>query len=91
MLNEETRQRLMERLNMVHQWPSVYMFKFIMEPEAERLDRVLALFPSESEVLRRYSAGGRYLSLTVREVMMNAHDVVDRYDRASAIEGVIVL
>lgn len=91
MLNEETKQRLRERLDQVHEWPSVYMYKFIFEPDQQRLDRVLALFPAEAEVLRKYSTGGKYVSITVREVMMNADDVVGRYDRASEIEGVIVL
>ncbi|MBK7086294.1 MAG: hypothetical protein IPH53_17200 [Flavobacteriales bacterium] len=45
MLNEETKLRLKERLDQVHEWPSVYMFKFIFEPEQSRLDAVLALFP----------------------------------------------
>ena len=91
MLNEETRERLKQRLDQVHTWPSVYMFKFIFEPDKERLDQVLALFPPESEVLRRYSAGGKYLSITAREVMMSAEEVVERYDKASGIQGVIVL
>jgi hypothetical protein len=91
MLSEETKERLRQRLDQVHQWPSVYMFKFIFEPEEERLAAVMALFPKESEVLRKYSTAGKYLSLTVKEVMMSADDVVDRYDKASAIRGVIVL
>ena len=60
-------------------------------PDAERLAAVTSLFPPEAELLRRYSKGGKYLSLTVTEVMMSADDVVDRYDRASAIPGLIVL
>lgn len=91
MLSEEAQAKLRERLDQVHEWPSVYMFKFICEPDQERLDRILALFPPEMEVLRRYSAGGKYVSLTIREVMMNADDVVERYVRASEITGVIVL
>jgi uncharacterized protein len=91
MLDDGTKQRLTERLDQVHEWPSLYMFKLIFEPDRERLEQVLALFPKESEVLRKYSQGGKYLSITVREVMMNAADVVDRYDRASEIPGVIVL
>lgn len=91
MLNEETKERLKERLNAVHEWPSVYMFKFIFEPDKSRLDSITALFPAEVEMLRKYSAGGKYLSLTVREVMMSADEVVDRYNRASEIQGVIVL
>jgi hypothetical protein len=41
--------------------------------------------------MRRYSTGGKFVSLTIREVMMNADDVVARYDLASGIKGVIVL
>lgn len=91
MLNDDTKDRLRQRLNEVHEWPSVYMFKFIFEPEQSRLDAVTALFPAEVEMLRKYSAGGKYLSLTVREVMMSADEVVVRYERAALIEGVIVL
>lgn len=91
MLSDETKQRLKERLDQVHEWPSVYMFKLIFEPDQDRLERVQALFPSEAEVLRKYSTGGKYLSYTVREVMLNADEVVARYDRASEIQGVIVL
>lgn len=91
MLSEDAKTRLRASLDKVHAWPSVYMFKFIFEPEAERLESVLALFPPESEVLRRYSAGGKYLSLTVKEVMISADDVVARYDRAASIQGVITL
>lgn len=91
MLSEESKSRLKGSLEKVHDWPSLYMFKFILEPEEDRLNQVLALFSAESEVIRRYSAGGKYLSITVKEVMMNADEVVARYDRASAIQGVMTL
>lgn len=91
MLSEDAKDRLRQGLEKVHEWPSVYMFKLIFEPDEERLRQVLALFGAESEVLRRYSAGGKYLSVTVKEVMMSADDVVARYERAAAIQGVIVL
>lgn len=83
--------RLRQRLDEVHEWPTVYMFKMIFEPDDERLRAVLALFPPETEILRKYSKGGRYLSLTVREVMMDAGSVVDRYRRAGEIGGVMML
>lgn len=83
--------RLRQRLDEVHEWPTVYMFKMIFEPDDERLRAVLALFPPETEILRKYSKGGRYLSLTVREVMMDAESVVDRYRRAGEIGGVMML
>lgn len=91
MLSNEAKDKLRSALEKVHEWPSVYMYKFIFEPEKERLDRVLALFPPESEILRKYSSTGKYLSITVKEVMLNAEDVVARYDSASEIPGVITL
>ncbi|MBP6312429.1 MAG: DUF493 family protein [Flavobacteriales bacterium] len=90
-MDEEARDRLKLRLDEVHEWPSVYMFKFIFEPEQERTNAILALFPEESEVLRKYSSGGKYLSITVREVMLSAEEVIQRYEKAGAIEGVIVM
>ncbi len=91
MLSDEAKERLRDSLGKVHDWPSVYMFKFILEPEKKRLQAVLELFAAETEVLRRYSAGGKYLSITVKEVMLSADEVVERYERASAIQGVITL
>lgn len=91
MLSREAKDRLRKRLDEVHDWPAVYMFKFILEPEKARLDAVMALFPSETEVLRKYSEGGKYLSITVKEVMLSSDEVVKRYDMASEIQGVIVL
>lgn len=91
MLSKEAKDRLRESLGKVHEWPSLYMFKFIFEPDAERLEKVLALFPENSELLRRYSIGGKYLSITAKEVMMSADEVVERYERAAMIQGVIAL
>lgn len=91
MQHDDARDRMRKALDQVHQWPSVYMFKFILEPDESRLGRLLSLFPPEAEVLRKYSKAGKYLGLTVREVMMNADEVVARYDQAAGIEGVIAL
>jgi putative lipoic acid-binding regulatory protein len=91
MLNEEMKARLKQRLDEVHEWPSVYMFKFIFEPDAERLEKVLALFTGEADVQRKYSTGGKYVSISAQEVMISADEVVERYDKASEIKGVIAL
>ena len=91
MEHDEARDRMRKALDLVHKWPAVYMFKFIFEPEPERLKAILSHFPPEAEVLRKYSKSGKYLSLTIREVMMSADEVVARYDKAAKVDGVIVL
>jgi hypothetical protein len=91
MEHDEARDRMRKALDQVHEWPSLYMFKFILEPDEHRLQALLALFPPEAEVLRKYSTAGKYVSLTVKEVMMSADEVVARYDQVAGVEGVIVL
>ncbi|MCB0767373.1 MAG: DUF493 family protein [Flavobacteriales bacterium] len=91
MLSEEAKDKLRQTLEKIQAWPSVYMFKFILEPDQDRLDQLVALFPPESEILRKYSTGGRYISLTIKEVMLSAEEVVARYDKASEVPGVITL
>ncbi|MBL7945675.1 MAG: DUF493 family protein [Flavobacteriales bacterium] len=91
MLSDEAKDKLRQTLEKIQEWPSVYMYKFIFEPDPARVDRVVALFPPESEILRKYSSGGKYLSITVKEVMMSADDVVARYEKASEIPGIITL
>jgi len=49
------------------------------------------LFPEQAEFNTRQSAGGKYVSITVKELMLSADEVIQRYQKALAIEGVIVL
>lgn len=91
MLSDEAKDKLRQTLEKIQEWPSVYMYKFIFEPDQHRVDSVVALFPPGSEILRKYSSGGKYLSITVKEVMMSADDVVARYEKASEIPGIITL
>jgi putative lipoic acid-binding regulatory protein len=90
-MQEEGRSKLKERLDEVHEWPSVYMFKFILEPDEGVIAQLEALFPEEAEILRKYSKTGKFVSLSIKEVMMSSDEVLERYERASAIEGVMML
>lgn len=82
---------LREHLTNDFAWPSVYMFKFIAPAENRIFALLHDLFPQQAEFTNRHSAGGKYVSITVKELMLSAEEVIDRYQKASAIEGVIVL
>lgn len=82
---------LRERLAKELTWPSVYMFKFIAPAENRIFAMLHDLFPHQAEFTNRHSAGGKYVSITVKEVMMSPDEVIERYEKASAIDGVIVL
>lgn len=89
-MNSSDFDKLREQLNTVT-WPSVYMFKFIAPADHRIFALLTDLFPSPAEVTNRHSAGGRYMSITAKELMLSVDEVIDRYQKASAIQGVRAL
>jgi putative lipoic acid-binding regulatory protein len=83
--------KLREQLTENFTWPSVYMFKFIAPANHRTFALLNELFPSPAEVTNRHSAGGKYMSITVKEMMLSVDEVIERYHKASAIEGVRAL
>jgi putative lipoic acid-binding regulatory protein len=67
------------------------MFKFIAPAENRIFAMLHELFPHHADFSTRDSKGGKYVSVTVKELMLSADEVIDRYKKAVAIEGVIVL
>jgi len=81
---------LKERL-IQQSWPSVYMFKFIIPNDNRRLALVEALFGGEAQVSVRTSSSDKYISITGRELMLSADEVIERYKKAQHIEGLLAL
>jgi len=81
------RQRLESELN----WPQLYMFKFIIANDNHKLAQVQALFGEEAQVTISQSREGKYVSISAREMMLNAAEVIARYEQANLIGGVISL
>ena len=69
-------------------WPSEYLFKFIV-PKAG-LDEMKAIF-GQVPVRVRASRKGNYLSVTARMEMHSSDEVVAVYTAAGQVEGVISL
>lgn len=77
-----------ERLDKHYAWPSLYIFKFIVPTGKE--DRVKALFP-QHETSERTSGKGNYVSITIQMMMPSSDAVIEIYEQASTIEGLIAL
>jgi hypothetical protein len=77
-----------EKLDQVHSWPTLYMFKFIV-PRGKEAD-VRKLFPLHT-TSEKESKNGNYISLTFQMMMPSGKDVIDVYQKAAAIEGIIAL
>jgi len=78
---------LKERLEQL-EWPSVYMFKFIVPVDKE--GEVARIFGDE-KVSYKYSEKGKFVSLTSKILIYTEGDVIDIYKKAAQIEGVIAL
>ncbi|MFD2035107.1 DUF493 domain-containing protein [Belliella marina] len=77
-----------EKLEAQMTFPALYMFKFIVLAGQEH--EVAALLPNNDMELKN-SSQGKYVSVTIRAMMGSSEAVLDVYDRASKIEGVIAL
>jgi putative lipoic acid-binding regulatory protein len=69
-------------------FPSLYMFKFIVPNGKEH--EVKALLPYNQMELKA-SSKGNYVSVTIKAMMPSSDAIIDIYDKASVIEGVIAL
>lgn len=82
---------LRQSLENGHDWPEVYMFKFIAPADNRTFALLHDIFPEEARFFEKHSTHGKYLSITVKEMMLSADEVVERYRKALEIEGVIAL
>ena len=83
--------RLREQLIKEQSWPAVYMFKLIFPADNRTYAMVRGLFPDEARFFDKHSSKGNYISVTVKELMLSADEVVERYRKGTEIEGVIML
>ncbi len=83
--NKET---FKEKLEANGQFPMLYMFKFIVPTGKE--SEVAALFP-KNEMKVKESSKGKYVSTTIKVMMETSDQILDIYEQASEIEGLISL
>jgi putative lipoic acid-binding regulatory protein len=79
---------LKEQLDSQTDFPTLYMFKFIV-PIGKEIE-VAKLLPN-NEVVFKKSTKGNYASVTIKAMMPSSESIIDIYRRASGIEGIISL
>lgn len=90
-MSEDKFSELKNKLNETQSYPTVYMFKFIMEAEHRIIALVENLFSENAEIYTKESDKGKYISITVKEVMMSTDEIIAIYTKASEIKGVMLL
>ena len=77
-----------EKLESFGTFPMPYLFKFIVPFGKE--SEIVAIFPKE-EVVLKPSSGGKYISITIHMQVDSADQVIELYEMAAQIDGVISL
>ncbi|HQV99838.1 MAG TPA: DUF493 domain-containing protein [Bacteroidia bacterium] len=86
---KEQFESLRVELNRTKNWPLVYMFKFIFPADSKKQALVESKFSDDSVISQNTSANGKYISITVKEVMLDADSIINKYIEVSEIEGVM--
>jgi putative lipoic acid-binding regulatory protein len=86
---DEQFKSLYDKLLKEKNWPQVYMFKFIITADNKKMALVEAKFSDEAIISQKESSGGKYMSITVKEVMLSPEAVIEKYREMSTIEGVM--
>lgn len=82
-------ENLRKELNKIGNWPQVYMFKFIVPADNKRIALVESKFSDESVITKKESANGKYISITIKEVMLSADSIIEKYREMEGIEGLM--
>jgi hypothetical protein len=82
--------KLKEQLEL-QEWPGVYMFKFIVPNTPEKIALVSALFEESVDLRLQPSKTGKYVSVGAKELMLDVDSIIEKYKKASLIEGLIAL
>jgi putative lipoic acid-binding regulatory protein len=76
------------KLDQHHHWPSLYVFKFIV-PKT-RVTELKDLFPQHT-TSEKASTKGNYISVTMQVMIPSSDVVIEIYQKAATVEGVIAL
>jgi len=87
-MDEKKLNQLKAVLDETMEWPSPYVFKFIVP--IDQKESLIALV-GDADISFRPSKKGNYMSITVKKHLQSSEDVITIYLRVSSIEGIISL
>ena len=74
-----------------YNYPMVYPFKFIFEQDQNKLVTIKRVFDETAEISVKASSKGNYTSITIKQMMLNPEEIINKYEQMENIEGVIVI
>lgn len=90
---EEFYKKLKVQLEESAQWPSAYLYKFIVKSEAVKIEQIESIFNHMGAVIKTTeSKNGTYTSVSINVVMKDPDAVISKYiEVTDKVEGVISL
>lgn len=89
-MSEDVYQKLREQLEL-QEWPDVYLFKFIVPNTPENIAKTSALFDETAEIHYHESRTGKFVSVSVKEMMLDVESIIEIYKKSSQIKGLMAL
>ena len=83
--------KLKELLAQNKKWPMLYMFKFIVPNEGNKVKQVVELLPKHGNVTYKHTKNLKYVSVTCKVSMKSANAIIDVTSKVASIEGVMSL
>jgi putative lipoic acid-binding regulatory protein len=90
-MTEEELENFKQKLIESTVFPSVYMYKFIVESSNRNIALVENLFGEEADIHIKESGNGKYTSITAKQVEVNADEIISVYKKALEIKGIMFL
>jgi hypothetical protein len=73
------------------EWPSVYMYKFIVPNHPEKVDAIKAMFDDSAVIKTNTSKNANFISVSIEVVELDVDSIIEKYTTASQIQGIISL
>lgn len=91
--SEEFYEKLRTQLYETTNWPSEYLYKFIIKSDAFKIEKIESIFDNMGAVINTTeSKNGKYTSVSINLIMKNPEAVIEKYKEvAEKVEGVISL
>ncbi|WP_420572809.1 DUF493 family protein [Kordia sp.] len=84
--------KLKTQLEDTTQFPTLYMYKFIVPSDESKIKQVHQIFDNLGAVIdTKQSSKGTYTSVTITVNMKSADAVIEKYKEVSVVEGIISL
>ncbi|WP_027124920.1 DUF493 family protein [Gelidibacter mesophilus] len=90
---EEFYDKLRSQLFETANWPSEYLYKFIVVSEGDKVVKIESIFDNMGAVIKtKPSKNGKYTSVSINVQMLSPETVIEKYKEVGdKVEGIIAL